>query len=422
MLKVTIRVAVCFLCIVFVSGLYAQDLQIHGFVSQGYMKSSDYDWLVNSKEGSFEFNEAAVNFSIQLTDKLRGGLQLFSRNLGPTGDNNVVLDWGYLDYTLKDWLGLQAGKIKTPFGLYNQIRDVDMLRTSVLMPSGVYYEGMRDFLISFEGASVYGNVGLSALGDVDYEAFVGAPGIDPYHGYFNDFIIDNTHSMSFIILYKMGMVDPVTGQVTDNSIHVAGSDNSRSVTSKIWGGSLKLNIPLGLRAGISYAVVESEMNTDMVFYGSDQTGTVQFTAITPMTAKVKMKNWYVASLEWTLNNLVVAGEYMRLTEDTQLSTYSVAHPLEKEGYYLMGDYRFSDVIAIGGYYSFYQRDKEDYYTILDGNQQDYCLTTKFNLTPHWTLKLEGHYIDGTNQLPVLYTSSYPEETWNLFAVKTTFNF
>ena len=81
----------------------SQDIDIHGFVSQGYIKSTGNNYLsIKCKEGSFEFNEAGCSFSIQLTDELRGGIQLLSRDIGDQGNNEFLLDWAYADYHYKD--------------------------------------------------------------------------------------------------------------------------------------------------------------------------------------------------------------------------------------------------------------------------------------------------------------------------------
>ena len=69
-------------------GIMAQDdagLNIHGFVSQGYLHSSDNNYQGNTEDGTFEFNELGINFSTQLTDELRLGIQFFARDLGNFG-------------------------------------------------------------------------------------------------------------------------------------------------------------------------------------------------------------------------------------------------------------------------------------------------------------------------------------------------
>src|SRR5262245_34093993 len=59
-------------------------LELHGFVSQGYLLSSGNNYLAETTErGSLEFSEVGLNFTAQLTDDLRAGVQLFAHDLGP---------------------------------------------------------------------------------------------------------------------------------------------------------------------------------------------------------------------------------------------------------------------------------------------------------------------------------------------------
>src|SRR5690348_522226 len=63
----------------------ATSVEIHGFASPGFLISTDNNYLARSKRGSFEFTETGLNFTVQLTEKLRTGMQLFARQLGKTG-------------------------------------------------------------------------------------------------------------------------------------------------------------------------------------------------------------------------------------------------------------------------------------------------------------------------------------------------
>src|SRR5215475_5305247 len=81
-------------------------LQIHAFVSQGFILSTGNNYLARSKRGSVEFTEVGINFTMPLTDKLRTGIQLFARDLGPIGNYSAKMDWFYLDYRFHDWLGI----------------------------------------------------------------------------------------------------------------------------------------------------------------------------------------------------------------------------------------------------------------------------------------------------------------------------
>ena len=63
--------------------------------------------------------------------------------------------------------------MKKPAGLYNETRDVDMLRTSILLPQGVYNDSWRDATLSITGFGLYGTFDLSSAGAVNYQVQVG---------------------------------------------------------------------------------------------------------------------------------------------------------------------------------------------------------------------------------------------------------
>ena len=111
-------------------------IQIHGFLSQGYAKSTKQNNfpVTNSGQGSFNFNDFGINFSKEITPDLHVGMQLSAFDRGDYGQDKVTIDWAFGDYRYKDWLGIRAGKIKIPQGLYNETRDNDALRTFIFLP------------------------------------------------------------------------------------------------------------------------------------------------------------------------------------------------------------------------------------------------------------------------------------------------
>jgi hypothetical protein len=150
-------------------------IEIHGFVSQGFIKSTSNNYLAeDSKKGSFEFSEVGINFSKQLTDRMRVGLQLFTHDLGPLGNYRTRFDWFYLDYRFWDFLGVRAGRTKLPFGLYNENNDIDAARVPVLLPQSVYPVSNRDFLLAQTGGELYGIVPLASAGSLEYRLYGGA--------------------------------------------------------------------------------------------------------------------------------------------------------------------------------------------------------------------------------------------------------
>src|SRR4051812_556108 len=156
------------------------DLQVHAFVSPGFiLTSARVNSLARSRDGSFEFAEAGINFTKPLSEQLRVGLQLFTRDLGPSGNYTPQVDWFYLDYRFLDWLGLRAGRGKLPFGLYNETSDVDAARVPILLPQSLYPAEGRNFLLAQTGGEIYGYLQLGGMGLGEYRLYGGTIFIDP---------------------------------------------------------------------------------------------------------------------------------------------------------------------------------------------------------------------------------------------------
>jgi len=51
-----------------------------------------------------------------------------------------------------------VGKLKVPYGFYGKTRDIDSLRTGILLPQGVYMEYIRSSYNSAWSGSVDGYV------------------------------------------------------------------------------------------------------------------------------------------------------------------------------------------------------------------------------------------------------------------------
>src|SRR2546422_9848686 len=73
------RIQALLLVCICTGSLFAQDLegiQIHGFATQGFLFSSNNNYLsMKSSEGSLEWTEGAVSFIDSLARKLRVGLR-----------------------------------------------------------------------------------------------------------------------------------------------------------------------------------------------------------------------------------------------------------------------------------------------------------------------------------------------------------
>jgi hypothetical protein len=347
-------------------------VEIHGFVSQGFIKTTGSDYLVaESRKGSFELSEAGINFTTQLADNFRLGMQLFAYDLGTLGTYDVSADWYYLDYRLRDWLGFRAGRLKLPIGLYNDIADIDAARVSILLPTGLYPVTNRDLIPGQTGAEIYGFVPSRRLGALDYRLFGGSIAI-------------NIPSQ---IASTTGIGVPLVG-----------------------GGRLMWETPIaGLRVGVTALALKIEATS---------TSTPAFTE----TGHVYIG---VGSAEYAAHDLLLQAEFQQQRNQTTASSDTSLVPLGavvSETGYGLAAYRVSRWLQPGLYYSFFYAnrnlgDQSNALTTNDQNiQDDLAATLRFDVRNFWIIKLEGHFMHGT---ALLAGDGAAPVNWGMFLVRTT---
>ncbi|MDQ7728554.1 hypothetical protein [Halomonas sp. SpR8] len=137
-------------------------LQVHGFLSQALVITDDNNFFGSSSEdeGSFEFTEVGLNASLRPHQDVLLAAQVLSRRAGgDSSDAQPKLDYGLIDYQMlsdqKRTFGIQLGRIKNPFGFYNQTRDVAFTRPSILLPQSIYFDRTRSLALTGDGVTLY---------------------------------------------------------------------------------------------------------------------------------------------------------------------------------------------------------------------------------------------------------------------------
>ena len=157
-------------------------ITFHGFGSQGFLYSSGYNYLGDTTRGSGKFTEMGLNASVSPFDRTRIAVQGFAYATGDIGKYEPFLDYASVEYTFNDAIGLRGGRIRRPGGIYNHIQDVDLARTSVLLPQGMYDARWRDFFMSIDGGTVFGNLRLGQAGSLSYELYGGYANVSDQGG------------------------------------------------------------------------------------------------------------------------------------------------------------------------------------------------------------------------------------------------
>jgi hypothetical protein len=409
------------------------DVSIHGFLSQGYLLSSANDYLVNSEEGSANFNEAGLNFTCAPSTRLRLGMQLLSRDMGDEGNHKVTLDWGYGDYRWRDDLGVRIGKIRQTLGLYNKNRDLDMLRTSALLPQGIYNERLREFELAIDGISVYGFKPLGIFGDANYEIQYGSrnipsPDADFWESIYSDLGNGLAKGAEAALLQNPNFPPgSVHAQYTGTENRSVASNTSMN-TSLIWDTPLP-----GLRFGNVWASTYKLYANGLHELSINiPTGDPQQPTLTMIDHRWVQSNYniniYTLSGEYSSHGWILAAEYFRVEGTADVTTdTTVTTDIANLSYYGRIGYQATPWLALGSYYSvFYDNpfDKEGkhYAVAEEAWQKDLAVSSRFDITPAWIAKLEVHFMDGFAQVDAPTGVDDRERTWTLWVLKNTFHF
>lgn len=375
-----------------------QTLQFHGFASQGFLASSDYNYLGHSRSGSFEFNEAGLNVSLSPFKRTRITAQAFTFDVGNVGNYEMLLDFCSIEYTLNDQFGIRAGRVRRPGGIYNHIQDVDLARTAIILPQGMYDPRWRDFSTSIDGGVVFGNFSLGKAGSLSYEG---------YAGYIH---LSNQGGVARLIQNGLPPA-PIGG--------FGGIDPALIAGAQLWWATPLEGLRVGTAGGYLFDFTQN-FSVSPPFGG----GAMKSVSQIPFGQ---------ASIEYQKNGWTFQAEYY--TYATSGKTYLAANNFQvsssegrPDAWYAGVSKRMNKWFEVGSYYSEYYADVGDRNgssraVPSDGFQKDVALSTRFDITDWWILKFEGHYIRGTGQL---YNNALnpvrDDNGWWLFAAKTTFSF
>jgi hypothetical protein len=360
--------------------LFDRDVQVHGFVSQGYVYTSGNNWLsMNSNgDGSAAFTDMGLNMSSPITDKLRIGAQVYDRNLGQLGQYHPQLDWAFADYRFATWFGVRGGKVKTVLGLYNDTQDLDFLHTFALLPQSIYPTDLRDVTIAHLGGDIYGDIRLkNNLGTLSYTAYIGHRSDSIYDGY-------------PLLLSSQGVYIKTQGGLQ-------------------YGADLRWKTPLkGLLIGIS-RINQDITATGLTVNQLDPTGPLEnFSS----SSKAEWTNQFYG--QYTRKKLQIDSEYRRYFTNFGSAGNPSGNINDVRAWYVSGAYRIIKKLEVGSYYSHYTIESIYYGPIaavvpsqtdtsLPANHvYDKVITARVDINKFWNVKVEGHFMDGYG------VSTYPD--------------
>jgi hypothetical protein len=364
------------------------NLQIHGFLTQAYVKTTENQFFGDSRDGSFDFRELGVNASYRLQPNLMASAQLLSRVAGEMYDGSLAVDYAQLDYQMhmdeRGRAGLILGRNKNPLGLYNNTRDVAATRPGIFMPQAIYWDRVRNMVLSTDGGMFYA---------------------------------EHTNDMNRFNLMLFAGKTPIDENVEKSYLdpQLNASMEQDGVTT---GGRLLYEWDGGrVRLALSNAMLKLDSETNAL-----PLGTVDI-------------DYWVLSAQYNQGRWRLTGEYMEEPLDYRgFGNLLDAADTTLNGYYIQGDYRLNDDWELQLRYEESHYDKND----PDGSRisaitglQPYTFYSKlwtagllWEPTEQLMLRAEFSRVDGVIFLSNLENPVPADRVrdWNLFSLLISYSF
>jgi hypothetical protein len=380
------------------------DFQIHGFLSQAYIVTSENNVFGNSDSGgggSFGLTEAGLNASVRPLPKLLLSAQVLSRRAGEGNTGMPRLDYGFLDYRLysheANQFGIRVGRLKNPFGFYNDTRDVAFTRPSILLPQSIYFDRTRNLGLSSDSVQLYSDLAHSNLGSFSTQFGIALPVVG-----------DKDTAYSFLTSGGANLPGHLTREVSyiGRGIYESNDKRIRLAVSGSW-------------VNIGYDP------SGMLDMGA---GSIQFSPIY-FSAQYNAERWSLTS-EYALRHFVYDKNFTTETLKSGLNGLD----FYGESFYFQGEYRFTPKLEGILRYDVLFTDRAD----RDGKEfaaktknpahtrfaKDITVGLRWNVTPQFMLRAEYHNVNGTGWLSTLdnIVPQVTDQHWHLFAIQASFRF
>ncbi len=365
-------------------------LQIHGFLSQGFVHTTDNNFFGKSDDGvSTNYRELGINGSWRVIPELQLFLQVVYRDAGATDDHNFRIDYGVADYsfysTESSLLGVKAGRVPLPHGIY-QARDVLSNRPSILLPQSIYFDRNRNSALSADGGYIYGEH-RTAFGDFFFDA--GA-------------VVNRTDDPDI----KFGLTQNLPGKFNGKASWVG------RFAYEWQSGRVRTSITYG-----DYHIKYKSKNTAF------QNGKVRF-------------NPLIFSVQYNGENWSITGEYELSRRRFNNFVRLPDSDTKGFGYYIQGTYQLTSWIEGLVRYDSLVSDRND----KDGEKfsastrgrlpahsrfaEDWTVGLRFKIVPDLLFSAEFHHINGTAWLASIenQNSARTRKRWNMFLWMISYNF
>jgi len=356
--------------------------QWHGFGSQGIFHTSDNAFGGDSDDRiSTDYNELGANLAYSPLQSLRLSGQAVVRNAGDYDVGRTRIDYLQADYAFlshgDNKAGIRIGRIKNNFGFYNATRDVAHTRPSIYLPHNIYWEPIRDMLLSRDGGSVYWDTYANS-GLFSFELGYGEPRV--------------TKQMATEMLFF-----PVSHIETDNArlglARAGWEDNSGQWRLALTGLGASSDLDVGL-------IGEFEAR------------------------------YLLASLQYSTESWQLTGELAWFNYDLKMD------PFTRNSYgdaaYLQYNYFLSPALQVFarfdiGYFDRQNRNGSSFEPFVPrhiGFNRDSGVGVRWDIDPYWMVMVEAHYLEGGLSLSTVDNPDIwdTERYWTLTTAEIAFRF
>ncbi|MBU4499501.1 MAG: TonB-dependent receptor [Thiobacillus sp.] len=365
--------------------------RIQGFAAQTLISSTNNNFSGDSRDSiSTNFTELGLHGFWLPLDSLQLSGQVLYRRAGGSDQDGLRLDYAQADWRFyqndSTQLGVKLGKVKIPYGLYNETRDVPFTRPSILLPQAIYLDTSRSVLIAAPGAIFHGST-ANTYGNFDVTLGWARPDFDSEA--VEDVFLGNN---------RPGNLDGTSAFST----------------------SLRWDTPTDTTFMLTYIDAKADYEPASVDYLSP--------------GSIRVRN-LLASVQQRFDTVTLTAEYNEPRNSR--SGLGAALPdtaRDSLSYYLQAEWRFHPEWELVVRNEINHRDKDD----KDGTRlqaarglpahllytDDWVVGLRWDVTPNLMLRAEYHHVNGTSWLPGLDNPDIfaTEQRWNMGLLQAAYRF
>lgn len=380
------------------------NLKFQGFASQGFIATSDNNVFGKTDQGGgFGFTEVGLNALFRPLTRLQFSAQMLSRRAGEGSNGGEPrLDFGFVDYLLYSHethqFGIRVGRLKNPFGFYNDTRDVAFTRPSILLPQSIYFDRTRNLGLSADSVQLYGETSHPTIGNFSVQFGVTRPLVKSRE---TEFAIFNTDKLA-------GELSPEPSFI-GRGMYETHDARFRFAISGIW-------LNTHFHPGIGDRLTQGSFSFSPLF----------------LSAQYNAEKWSLTA-EYALRRLDFKN-FGAPALDVQ------ADNTTGESFYVQGVYRFHPKWEALLRYDVFFADRNDrngkeFVQWREDNNltprpahsrfaRDLTVGLRWNITPQIMARFEYHYINGTGWISGLDNPNVAStvKEWDLFAAQLSFRF